>query len=99
MERGGTVYIITNKNLTTLYTGVTSDIVSRIIQHKEKHYPGSFSARYQLNVLVYYENLPSIEEAIDREKFIKGKSRKWKETLIGGMNPEWLDLSEEVLKW
>ena len=99
MVRGGTVYIITNKKRTTLYVGVTSDLVSRIIQHKNKNYPKSFSARYQLYVLIYYENLSSIEEAIDREKYIKGKTRKWKEELIGSMNPEWRDLSEEVMQW
>ena len=99
MVRGGTVYIITNKNRTTLYVGVTSDLVSRIIEHKNKFYPKSFSARYNLNLLIYYENLGSIEEAIDREKYIKGKTRKWKEELIGIINPEWRDLSEEVMQW
>ena len=99
MVRGGTVYIITNKNRTTLYVGVTSDLVSRIIEHKNKFYPKSFSARYNLSLLIYYENLGSIEEAIDREKYIKGKTRKWKEELIGIINPEWRDLSEEVMQW
>ena len=99
MKRGGFVYIITNKNRTTLYTGVTSDIVSRIMQHKQKFYPKSFSARYRLGVLVYYENLASIGEAIDREKYIKGKKREWKEELITRMNPTWKDLSEDIMKW
>ena len=74
MAKGGTVYIITNKHKTTLYTGVTADLVSRIIEHKEKFYPNSFSAIYNLHVLVYYENYGSITEAIVREKYIKGKS-------------------------
>ena len=99
MQRGGSVYILTNINKTTLYTGVTSDLVSRILEHKQKKNPNSFSAKYNLNILVYYENFPSIEEAIDREKFIKGKSRKWKEDLINQKNPEWDDLWFEIEKW
>jgi putative endonuclease len=99
MIRGGTVYILTNRNRTTLYTGVTSDLVSRLIQHQEKYYPLSFSARYNLTMLIYYESFYSIEEAIDREKYIKGKSRKWKDDLIAGFNPTWRDLSKEVMRW
>ena len=98
MEKGGTTYIITNKNRTTLYTGVTSDIESRVSEHKEKEFTGSFSAKYNTGILVYYENFESIEEAIDREKFIKGKSRKWKMTLISRFNPAWRDLYDDFLK-
>ena len=54
MERGGYVYILANKNKTTLYTGVTSDLVNRIIEHKEKKFKGSFSAKYNLDILVYF---------------------------------------------
>ena len=97
--KGGTTYILTNKNHTTLYTGVTSDITSRIIEHKEKHYPKSFSARYNLNILLYMEHYPTIEEAIEREKKIKAKTRKNKEILINRTNPEWKDLSNKVLNW
>ena len=92
MERGGYVYIITNKNNTTLYVGVTSDIYTRIYQHKNKIYPNSFSAIYNLNKLVYYEFLPRIEEAIAREKYIKGKKRVFKDELINSVNPGWEDL-------
>ena len=99
MEKGGCIYILTNKNHTTLYTGVTSDLVSRIIEHREKIYPGSFTSRYNITELVYYELFHSIEEAIDREKQIKGGSRAAKEKLINSFNPEWKDLFDEIKKW
>ena len=90
---------MTNKNKTTLYVGVTSDIIARIQQHKNKFDPRSFTARYNLDRLIYMGHFQSIEEAIDREKYIKGKSRKWKEELISSQNPSWDDLSNEVLNW
>ncbi len=99
MKRGGCVYIMTNKHHTTLYTGVTADLFSRIVEHKEKSDPKSFTARYNLNKLVFYESFSSIEEAIDREKQIKGGSRQKKIDLINHMNPEWTDLWEVVKKW
>ena len=99
MVRGGSVYIMTNKNCTTLYTGVTSDLTSRIIEHQEKAYPNSFTARYNLNVLVYMEHFSTIEEAIDREKKVKNKTRINKEKLIASLNPDWKNLSPEVLAW
>ena len=66
--KGGFIYIMTNKNNTTLYVGLTSEIKPRVIQHKEKHYPQSFTARYNLNKLVYFEFHELIETAIEREK-------------------------------
>ncbi len=99
MQKGGIVYILTNKNKTTLYTGVTSDIVIRIQEHRSNEYPWSFSSRYNLYYLIYIESFGSIEEAITREKYIKGKSRKWKENLISEQNPNWDDLTVEVLSW
>ena len=93
------MYILTNKRRTTLYTGVTSDLPSRIRQHIDKVYPKSFSARYNLTNLIYMEHLSTIEEAIDREKKIKGKSRANKEKLISDYNPDWKDLTPEVLNW
>jgi putative endonuclease len=99
MTRGGCVYIITNKHHTTLYTGVTADLFSRIAEHKEKSDPKSFTARYNLNKLVYYQRFLSIEEAIEREKQIKGGSRQKKMDLINRMNPEWKDLWEVVKTW
>jgi putative endonuclease len=99
MEKGGAIYILTNKSNTTLYVGVTSDLYSRIVEHKEKKYPKSFTARYNLNKLVYYETYHSIEEAIAREKQLKAGSRKKKEDLITSMNPEWKYLFDEISKW
>ena len=89
----GFVYIITNDNNTVLYTGVTSSLKERVTQHKTRKHPDSFSARYNLNKLVYYEELDTIEDAIKREKQIKGGSRKDKEELINKVNPGWVDLS------
>ena len=98
MDKGGAIYIITNKNNTTLYTGVTADLRSRYIQHIEKVYPKSFSARYNLNKLVYYELFSSITDAIDREKQIKAGSRAKKIKLIEQENPNWNDLGEIFLE-
>ena len=97
--KGGFVYIITNKNNTTLYTGVTSDLINRLIQHIQKLYPNSFSAKYNLNKLVYYEAFQSIESAIEREKQIKAGSRHKKIKLIESKNLNCYDLGVEVLKW
>ncbi len=99
MERGGTVYIITNFTHTTLYTGVTSDITFRMKEHKEKEYPKSFSAKYNIDKLVYFCSYDSIEEAIAEEKRIKGGSRKKKIKLIESINPGWKDLWEIVKEW
>jgi putative endonuclease len=99
MTKGGAVYIMTNFQRTTLYIGVTADLLSRITEHKNKIYPQSFTARYNLTILVYYEVFSSIEEAIKMEKYIKGKSRKWKEELINKQNPAWRDLWDEIEDW
>ena len=99
MVSRGCVYILTNKHNTTLYTGVTSNLRVRLWEHKNKYYPKSFSARYNLNKLVYYEVYGSIEEAIAMEKYIKGKSRAYRESLIEKTNPEWQDLGIEVEAW
>ena len=94
----GFIYILTNKNNTTLYVGVTSHIVQRINQHKDKIFPESFSAKYNLNKLVYYEAFQEIGDAIGREKQIKGGSRQKKLDLINSKNPEWKDLYDEILE-
>ena len=86
------IYIITNKNNTVLYTGVTSDIKKRIFQHKTKFYKG-FSAKYNCNKLVYFETFNSIKQAIEREKQIKKYKRFKKINLIEKVNPNWNDLS------
>lgn len=99
MERGGAIYIMTNKSNTTLYVGVTSDLVVRIYDHKSDRYPRSFTSRYNLYKVVYYELFHSIEEAIIREKQLKGGSRKKKIDLIEKNNPDWDDLWCEIETW
>ena len=75
---------------------VTSNVASRVYQHKNKIYPDSFSARYHCINLVYYKWFDTIVEAIAEEKRIKGGSCRKKEALINHMNPGWKDLYEEV---
>ena len=87
---------MTNKNKTTLYIGVTSDLIARVQQHKQHIFKNSFTDRYNLEYLVYYENFPSIEEAITREKEIKKWRREKKERLIAMKNPDRDFLNEEV---
>lgn len=99
MVKGGCVYIMTNNLHTTLYIGVTSDLFSRVLEHRGRKYPKSFTSRYNLVKLIYYESFYSIEEAIAREKQLKSGSRADKEKLIAVLNPEWDDLFEEVEKW
>ena len=97
MQRGGCVYIMTNKRNGTLYVGVTADLIGRVYDHKEKTDPFSFTARYGLDRLVYFEDFDFIEEAIDREKRLKGGSRSKKIALIEALNPGWKDLYDEVV--
>lgn len=89
------VYILTNKNNTVLYTGVTADLAKRVWQHKEKFVEG-FTKRYNLDKLVYYEVFEDISNAIAREKQIKGGSRLKKLRLIEDMNKDWKDLYYEL---
>ena len=99
MKYGGCIYILANKYHTVLYTGVTSDLKKRLYQHRSKEFNNSFTAKYNCDKLVYYENFFRIEEAIAREKQIKGGSRKAKEELIMKLNPQWNDLSSVVEQW
>jgi len=92
----GYVYIMTTSNNSVLYTGVTSDLKERVIQHKSKKHLNSFSSRYNICKLVYYERLETIGEAIKREKQIKGGSRNKKIELINEMNREWKDLVHDL---
>ncbi|MES2836712.1 MAG: GIY-YIG nuclease family protein [Bacteroidota bacterium] len=96
MEKGGYIYIITNPSNTVLYVGVTSSIKQRIHQHKTKFRPTSFSARYNINKLVYYEQFEGIAEAMKREKQLKAGSRNTKTDLIQSFNPKWLDLFDTL---
>ncbi len=91
MKKGYT-YILASKRNGTLYTGVTSDLLKRIYQHKNGLIDG-FTKKYNIKLLVHYEEFSEITSAIDREKFIKGKSRKYKIDLIEKSNPNWDDIS------
>jgi putative endonuclease len=96
MKRGGYMYIMTNKGNKVLYTGVTSLLRKRVIQHRKKEFSGSFTARYNVDKLVYYEGFHRIEDAIFREKQIKAGSRIKKIKLIESLNPEYKDLFDEL---
>jgi len=89
---------MTNKYNNVLYVGVTSDLVSRIYQHQTKEFKNSFTDKYNCNKLVYFEYYSSIEEAIAREKNIKNWKRAWKDELINKENPDWLDLSDSIVR-
>ena len=95
MNENAYVYIITNHTNSTLYIGVTTNLIKRIYEHKHKVVDG-FSKKYNLNKLVYYELITDIRTAIEREKYLKGKKREFKINLINSFNPEWLDLYEKI---
>jgi putative endonuclease len=97
VEKGGWVYMITNKRNTVIYTGVAAVLAERVQQHKDHDYKKAFTAKYQLHKLVYFEKHSDIETAIEREKQIKGGSRKRKEDLIISINPKWRGLFEYIL--
>ncbi|PZQ44737.1 MAG: hypothetical protein DI551_09535 [Micavibrio aeruginosavorus] len=93
MDKGGYVYIIGNWTGDVLYTGVTSDLLKRIYQHKEGQGSG-FSSKYHATKLLFYEGYGDIEWAIAREKEIKGWHREKKDALINSINPNWNDLAQ-----
>lgn len=96
MFKGGNVYVVTNKNNTVLYVGVTSNLKQRILDHQNKKYKNAFPARYNCNKLVYYECFNSIVEAIAREKQLKAGNRAKKLALINDFNINWEDLFESI---
>lgn len=89
MGKGGFIYIMTNKNKTVLYIGVTNDICRRVYEHRNHLIKGSFSDRYNLEYCIYYEQFSDIETAIRREKELKSLTRNKKESLINEKNPGW----------
>ena len=96
MERQPCVYILASSRNGTLYTGVTSDLIKRVYQHKQ-HVIAGFTSRYQVDCPVWFEFHASMESAIGREKAIKKWRRAWKVRLIEESNPQWRDLYPELL--
>jgi putative endonuclease len=90
------VYLLANERNGTLYVGVTSNLVKRIWEHKEKLADG-FTKKYTINQLVWYEVHETMESAISREKAIKEWKRLWKLRLIEEANPEWTDLYDQIV--
>jgi putative endonuclease len=91
------VYIVTNKNHSVLYIGVTGDLEGRLHEHREKLLEG-FTKQYQANKLIFYEDYPDPRSAIAREKQLKGWRRSKKIALIESMNPRWIDLFEAMIE-
>ena len=89
------VYLLTTSDNSVFYTGVTSNLVRRVIEHKVHRNKG-FTSKYNVSKRVYYELFFNINDAIKREKQLKRYSRVWKTNLVMSMNPEWNDLSSSI---
>jgi putative endonuclease len=101
LQKSYYVYIMTNPSR-TLYIGITNDLIRRVYQHKNKLLPG-FTTRYNVTMLVYFEETSDVQTALNREKQIKGWKRTKKSGLISSVNPKWIDLSagwyeDEILR-
>lgn len=96
LSRSYYVYILASAPYGTLYTGMTSDLVRRVWEHRSDLVPG-FSKQYQTHTLVWYESHHEVMAAIAREKRIKNWNRDWKVNLIQAMNPEWRDLYDRIV--
>jgi len=96
LEKQPCVYLLTSSKEGTIYIGVTSDLIKRVWEHKNKVVEG-FTKRYNIHLLVWYEQHIDMTAAIQREKVIKSWKREWKINLIEEKNPEWEDLYESLL--
>ena len=94
-QRGYSVYILASQKNGTIYIGVTGDLPSRIVQHKEKQ-KKSFSSRYNITNLVWWQDFEDVRLAIQREKTLKKWPRQWKINVIEEQNREWKDLSHHL---
>ena len=92
------VYILSNKYCNVLYTGVTSNLMRRVYEHKNHLDPDSFASKYNVTRLVYFEETSDVKAAIEREKQIKGWNRNRKTSLIMEKNPNWIDLYHQMLR-
>ncbi len=97
MAKQPAVYILTSKRIGTLYIGVSSNLIQRLWQHRNKQTDG-FSQKYNVKKLVYFELHKEIGQAILREKQLKKWNRKWKLRLIEKHNPQWIDLWEQIIQ-
>jgi len=95
MSKEAYVYFMSNLRNSTLYVGVTTDLLRRVAEHKA-HVNKGFTDIYNCEKLVYFEELESIGVAIEREKVLKKWKRKWKNDIINAVNPKWADLSESI---
>ncbi len=91
------VYIMTNKHNTVLYTGVTNNLPRRIFEHKKHLAKDSFTAKYNIEKLIYFEETTDVKAALEREKQIKSWSRDRKTDLIFNQNPHWVDLYGQII--
>ena len=92
------VYFLANRDNKVLYVGITNNLPRRIYEHKNSLDKKSFTSRYHINKLVYYEYTGDVRAAIEREKQIKSWNRARKNKLIQSKNPEWKDLYESILE-
>ena len=92
------IYILANKTNVTIYTGVTNDLIRRVYEHRTHADPRSFTARYDVTKLVYFEETPDVRAALEREKQIKSWGRKKKNDLVCSQNPDWIDLFDKLLE-
>lgn len=98
MKGGGYIYIMTNKNKTTLYVGVTSDLHSRVIRLNQHYFSRKISGKYNHGICIYYEYHQNVDRALARVKQIKELRREKKEELVNTMNPAWKDLWGQIIK-
>ena len=91
------VYILSSNTNVTIYTGITNDLVRRVYEHKNNLDPNSFTAKYNVHKLVYFEQTSDVRVALEREKQIKGWIRARKNALVETMNPKWEDLYPTIL--
>ena len=91
------VYILSDALNRTIYVGVTRNLVRRVYEHKHNLDPHSFTAKYNIHKLVYYESTSDVRAAIEREKQIKSWNRRRKNELVYSVNPTWSELYESIL--
>jgi len=96
MELQPCVYLLASKRNGTIYTGVTSNLIKRIWEHKNNHVE-CFTSKYDVHILVWYEIHEAMESAIKREKAIKNWKRSWKIKMIEELNPHWMDLYPGII--